>query len=447
MRLLLALCCCGIVYGSFIPFHFSTDPVIVGQRLTQVTTVVYPFQGGQKNFSISDVVSNVLLYLPFGFFLVGAGLRATPGRSWVGPFLASGALAAAFATFIETGQLFTLDRTASLLDVEANTAGTLIGAIAAHVCFRSVEVGLTAWITRVMCTEPALLPLGLLAFFLSVDSFYPFAITLDVSTVCQNVRHIQWGPLESLRDHLWSHLLMDKVIPWALLMALVHRSLARFGPRRPVRWSAWMLTCLFAGALEVGKLFFAGRVPKVGNVLLAALGALVGGTLLPRLFQSTLVRPHPWCALVALAVVFLAYAELTPFDFTLAPAALATKVAHIEWIPLLSFYGTEPRSALDALFDICQKGLRAGFLGFAVVAATGKGGWHATVVGLLLGMVLEGAQVFMLSHLPSVTDILVFGVGSYGGGVASTRYRAGWQREAQGKVCKNPNSSIRGAAC
>jgi VanZ family protein len=373
------------------------------------------------------VVSNVLLYLPFGFFLVGAGLRATPGRSWVGPFLASGALAAAFATFIEIGQIFTLDRIASLLDVEANTAGGLIGAIAAHVCFRSVEVGLTAWVTRAMCTEPALLPLGLLAFFLSVDSFYPFAITLDVATVWQNCKYIQWGPLESLRDHLWSDLLMDKVIPWALLMALVHRSLARFGPRRPIAWSAWMLTCLFAGVLEVGKLFFAGRVPKVDNILLAALGALAGGTLLPRFFRSPLVRPHPWRALAALAVVFVTYAELTPFDFTLAPAALATKAAHIEWIPLLSFYGTEPQNALYALFDIWQKGLRAGFLGFVVVAATGKGGRHATIVGLLLGMLLEGAQVLMLSHIPSVTDVLVFGLGAYGGGVASTRYRAYWQ--------------------
>jgi hypothetical protein len=52
MRVLLALCCLGIVYGSFIPFHLSTDPTIVWQRLMQVRTAVYPFQGGQKNFSI-----------------------------------------------------------------------------------------------------------------------------------------------------------------------------------------------------------------------------------------------------------------------------------------------------------------------------------------------------------------------------------------------------------
>ena len=301
--------------------------------------------------------------------------------------------------------------------------GTLIGAIAAHVCFRSVEVGLAVWVARVMCTEPALFPLGILAFFLSVDSFYPFAITLDVSTVWQNVKHIQWGPLESLRDHLWSDLLMDKVVPWALLMALVHHSLVRLGPRRPVGWSAWRLTCLFASVLEVGKLFFEGRVPKVDNVLLASLGALAGGTLLPWVIRSTLVRTLPWRALVVLAVVFVAYAELTPFNFTLAPAALATKAAQIEWMPLLSFYGADPQNALYALFDLWQKGLRAGFLGFAVAAAAGTGGRYALVVGLLMGTMLEGAQVFMLSHLPSVTDVLVFGVGAYGGGVVYTRYR------------------------
>jgi hypothetical protein len=64
-------------------------------------------------------------------------------------------------------------------------------------------------------------------------------------------------------------------------------------------------------------------------------------------------------------------------------------------------------------------------------------------------MLLEGAQILMLSHLPSVTDVLVFDVGAYGGGVAFTRYRACWPREAPGKACKDPNlkQSIRGAEC
>ena len=268
-------------------------------------------------------------------------------------------------------------------------------------------------------------------FFLSIDSFYPFAITLDVSTVWQNVKHIQWGLLESLRDHLWSDLLMNKVIPFALLMALVCHSLARLGPRRHVGWTASMLTCLFAGVLEVGKLFFEGRVPKVDNVLLAALGALAGGPLLPWISRPTLVRIYPWRALVALAVVFVAYAELTPFDFTLTPAALATKAAQVEWIPLLSFYGADPQNALYALFDLWQKGLRAGFLGFTVAAATGTGGRYAAFAGLLLGTLLESAQVLMLSHLPSVTDVLVFGVGAYGGGLASTRYRTCLRRSQE----------------
>ena len=135
------------------------------------------------------------------------------------------------------------------------------------------------------------------------------------------------------------------------------------------------------------------------------------------------MRTHPWRALVVLAVVFVAYAELTPFNFTLAPAALATKTAQIEWMPLLSFYGADPQNVLYALFDLWQKGLRAGFLGFVVAAAAGTGGRYALVVGLLMGTLLEGAQVLMLSHLPSGTDVLVFGVGAYGGGVVYTRYR------------------------
>ena len=121
---------------------------------------------------------------------------------------------------------------------------------------------------------------------------------------------------------------------------------------------------------------------------------------------------------------------MTLFNLTRAPAALATKAAQIEWMPLLSFYGADPQNALYALFDLWQKGLRAWFLGFAVAAATGTGGRYALVVGLLIGTLLEGAQMLMLSHLPSVTDVIVFGVGAYGGGVVYTRYRT-YRRRSQ----------------
>ncbi len=60
----------------------------------------------------------------------------------------------------------------------------------------------------------------------------------------------------------------------------------------------------------------------------------------------------------------------------------------IEWMPLLSYDKADQQSAR---FDLWQKVLRAGFLGFTVARATSMGGWQAADAGLLLGTLLEGA--------------------------------------------------------
>ena len=80
-RLLLLFYCIFILYGSFIPFNFTAHPRRVGERLSRA--LIIPYQGGAKNFSVPDVASNVLLFIPFGalgvsLLLVGPGAR----RPW-----------------------------------------------------------------------------------------------------------------------------------------------------------------------------------------------------------------------------------------------------------------------------------------------------------------------------------------------------------------------------
>ncbi len=419
MRLVLALLCCFILYGSFIPFLFTVDPRVVRAHLA--TFQLYPFQDGRKNFSIPDVASNVFLFVPFGFLLAGSGLRAAGRGGGARRIVACGTAAAAFATAIEIGQLFTLNRTASLLDVMANAGGGVLGAAVARAVARSLRGHFGEGAAALLRRCPTLFPVGLLALAFVTDRFYPFAITLDVSTVWYNFTHAQWRPFGSLRRRFWADVVMDNGVTAALLAAPLRDAVQRLWPRAPSPAAAWMGTVLFAGGLEGGKLFFAGRVPNIDNVIWAALGALGGVTLIAAALRWKPVRARPDVALLVLALTLLAYAELTPFDFALAPAAIATKARRIEWLPLWSYYGANPQSAL---FDLWNKVLLSGFVGFAA-SRTGARGERRTgaAAGLLAGAVLEAAQVLKVTRHTSVTDVLIFGAGGYLGGVVQTWYR------------------------
>lgn len=67
-----------------------------------------------------DVVANMLLFVPFGVAVAWRGPRARVRQAAVAAFLLSLA--------IETGQVFTHNRAATVTDVLTNTAGAWLGA-------------------------------------------------------------------------------------------------------------------------------------------------------------------------------------------------------------------------------------------------------------------------------------------------------------------------------
>src|SRR3970040_1961523 len=70
LRWLLVLYCLFILYGTFIPFRFSTDAALVYSQWASFFAL--PFANGVSRFSILDVVSNVWLFIPFRFLWVGS---------------------------------------------------------------------------------------------------------------------------------------------------------------------------------------------------------------------------------------------------------------------------------------------------------------------------------------------------------------------------------------
>jgi VanZ family protein len=413
-RILLIVWCCFVLYGSFIPFHFNTDPEFVRARLARVQ--LFPFQAGVKNFSLLDVVSNVLLFIPFGFLLSGSGVW-NARRSWVLRVGTSGLLTLMFTAAIELGQLFSPGRTSSGIDVEAGVGGALIGAVAACL-LRQFEEGVDTGV-RLAQEEPRLVPIALMVLWLCSDAFYPFALTLDVSTVWHNLTHARLIPFRA-GQRVWLDRVVDETVMFAMLSALMSTVLRRRVGGALAAVLAVLAGMAFSGLLEFGKLFFVARTPNVENVILASAGALLGATVVPLAVAWGPIKRRPERALAVVAFALLAYSELTPFSFDLAPSAVARQLGRAEWIPLLSYYGADPQSAL---FDLWKKLLLSGFWGFAFARLRDATPMGAACAGLVAGGLLEMAQVLTATRIPSISDVLNIGLGAWMGGGVYLRSR------------------------
>jgi VanZ family protein len=421
LRWLFLFYCLFILYGSFIPFRFSDDPEFVRSQFVRFFTL--PYHHGVRKFSIPDVLSNILLFIPFGFLWVGGKfcLRASNGL-WSAIF-AGGALGSLCGLTIESGQMFSPGRIASILDALCNGLGSAFGAAAGYLLFRAFRGSFGLILLQLLQRRPSLVLLALLLFAAMADAYYPFDITLDVSSVWHNLKNTRLIPFAGGLRRFWLDLFVEKSLLFAAIGYLALRNLPQGTAR--ARTLAWAACSAIAVLIEGGKLFFAGRAPNVDNVVFSALGALGGVVLVPPLAATALVRQHARQILVILILCIIAYAELSPFDWIRSLEQIPFRIAMIEWLPFSSYYVAEPQAAL---FDLAKKLFLLGPLGFVIAAGNRDGSSRkpqalAAAAGLLIGLLLEAGQIALQSRTPSMTDVLLFGGAAWTGAVVCERYR------------------------
>jgi VanZ family protein len=421
LRWLFLFYCLFILYGSFIPFRFSDDPEFVRSQFVRFFTL--PYHHGVRKFSIPDVLSNILLFIPFGFLWIGGkfSLRASNGL-W-SAILAGGALGFLCGLTIESGQMFSPGRIASILDALCNGLGSAFGAAAGYLLFRAFRGSFGLILMQLLQQRPSLVLLALLLFAAMADAYYPFDITLDVSSVWHNLKNTRLIPFAGGLRRFWLDLFVEKSLLFAAIGYLALRNLPKGTAH--ARTLAWAACSAIAVLIEGGKLFFAGRAPNVDNVVFSALGALGGVVLVPPLAATALVRQHARQILVILILCIIAYAELSPFDWIRSLEQIPFRIAMIEWLPFSSYYVAEPQAAL---FDLAKKLFLLGPLGFVIAAGNRDGSSRkpqvlAAAAGLLIGLLLEAGQIALQSRTPSMTDVLLFGGAAWTGAVVCERYR------------------------
>jgi VanZ family protein len=397
-----------IVYGTMIPFRFVTDRDIVLAHLARVTLnpLISPDTGGR--LSTPDVVSNVVLFVPFGCFGVWAWPRA---RSVLARVIVLTVLAALLSVTVETMQLFTLDRTSSIADVVANTAGAFGGAVLGTLLRTSVETSLAAMNANGLATAPTLYPLLIATLLLCAAVLEPFDVTLDVGSVVAKAKtllHDPWqgGPLTDEGLSILQHgLFACTLVVWF--------EEVRF--ETPVVLAALVATVASIG-LELSQLFIGARMPGGRDAIVGVIGSLCG--IAVSFALPAVNRRWLWCAGVfLLTTIGVALQQLSPFSF-------GAQSHPFQWVPFLNYYDFTTSETVSHSAELLMSYFP---LGFAIALTIRRRQFRLPAVilaGLLIAAPIEYLQGFIGSRYPDVTDIGLSVVGAWLGSWAATE---GWR--------------------
>ena len=324
----LALAWAGlVVYASLHPF--------AGWRDTGVSPMAFLEGGWPRYWTVFDLVANVAVYLPLGFFLTLA-LSSLPWR-FSAPILAV-LLTGGVSFGLETAQTWLPSRVPSNLDLVCNTLGGLFGALwAQHVGPRvfarlaalehrliapipHAELGLTLlglWLFVPLSPETLLFGAGDLRQIFGLTGALPFAaesfVMIEATITAFNVVAVGLIVRMLCARLLFAYL----IVPLFLLLSLVVATLAAAVLVSPADALAWLtpgarLGLIFGGAILAVTI----ALPATPRLIITAL-TLMAGTVL-----VNMAPPNPYSD-AALAVWrqghFLNFNGLTRLVATLWP--------------------------------------------------------------------------------------------------------------------------------
>jgi VanZ family protein len=287
----------AIAYASLQPFGPWIAPV--------PGTPFWPFAAWPPRWTRFDLIANIVAYVPLGTFVALIPRRAVP-LARIGCAVAAGA-AMSFA--METMQWFLPARDANLIDLAANTAGSLAGGLVAAAVARSERANRALTSVRRRFFLPGALGdtgIALLALWLIAQSnpgIALFAITYDPAAtplaaaghdLAATLIEAAESALQLLGVGLFVAVLVRErrhvggAVLALIVAALALKGAAALAIAKPAVWEGWLRpgvsTGVAGGAL---LLLFAVALPRPAMIALCAV-ALLSSVGVP-LFATDLV--------------------------------------------------------------------------------------------------------------------------------------------------------------
>jgi len=412
-----------IFYGASLPFH--VDWRHASRKWQQL--IAGPL--GADDLLLPDILSNVLLFVPFGV-LLGAYWRESRSsslavvRQVVYTFLAG----AGFSVLFELWQLFLPSRTTSALDVMANSLGALSGAVLAVALSAAVEVIGETRAQSLLARYPLTLFLFMVLLVQCIGRLLPLDLSIDIGDLKDNLKRANLQPFGSLTllGRATAPFSPSQFLERLWLFALVGWL---FGTCAHWEWKArafralglWLAMISFLIAVELLQLIVRSRTFDVNGTLSCLAGFVLGSWAFRAWLLFKQRRGRASAALAqALRFLFVPYlvllvlAELSPFDLSFAPATIAARWKAVEFLPFTAYYSNTSLWSLQDLLETVILAVPAGL--WVAWRLQDQPVWRvaarALTGGLAMGAILEASQLLTQSRFPGITDVISFGIGS-----------------------------------
>jgi VanZ family protein len=281
-----------ILYGSLFPFVFQERSFPGGAFFYLLSTWrVWDGRG--------DLLANILLYMPFGFFAVNAIRPRSHAVSRFFLALIGGVL---LSGGVEMAQFNDAGRVTSMGDVYANAIGAAVGALVGVLLDRSWR---WPFVGELAATPAETL---LLTMFFAYRLF-PYVPVIDLHKYWHAVRPMLLTPSMPPEEFF------RYLVTWLFIAALVD---ALYGWRRFL-----FLFPLLCGLEFAGKVIIIGAELKLNDLLSAAVAWVIWIVLLR-------LRSGKFVLLASVFAAMIAIDRLQPFRFEAAPHAFG-------WVPFGSF--------------------------------------------------------------------------------------------------------------
>jgi VanZ family protein len=391
-------------YGSLVPFEFK-------ERTWDdaVDNFAWVWQNRVWPQSRSDALANLMLGIPLGFGILGALRLDKPGGvKTVAVGLLVIPCCLAFASAVEFSQLWCNHRTSAASDALAQMLGAAVG-VALWLGFGEaiVRFARNLWDSPNLGGRHGRALLVYVAFLGAVQTL-PWDITASPGKWAR--RDVTWQPFEELSNPTKYRVPpLDKSRVWVEQIALF-APVGLIAAGLPGSFSRWGGIGIVAVAgyglgmvMELAQWPVATRTPSVTDILIDGTAVTLGWVVGRAIRGGWLPIVVPLLGWLALLAIY----HWWPLDFD--PSAVRDRLADFSLVPFLSL---ESKHRMMWLEEVTVKMLIVAPVG---AAAANRGATISVLLSLMVGLTFECGQLALPRHFPSLTDVVLAGLGGFAG--------------------------------
>ena len=363
------------LYGTLFPFQFDFSVGSLSRAWSVAGLVPYWNVQHWRIHNLPDMMSNIVLTIPLGFF---GFLRQgrTGGLQRIGRLFLLGFLLGLLSEIV---QLSIVSRISDITDALNNGVGSALGAFLAFL-FGTKLLDLLSGklLDRKQTCFIVLVAILIISMLLPMDP------GMDMAQIESKLKQLRQNPWETGRppEDEWI-----QMVEFALAGALA----SSIGRRRPI-----IFMFLLPFILEPIQVLAQFRSPSVRDLMMNIAG--VGSSVMAARVFPKVISPLAGFLLLNSALIAQG---LSPYQFVGWNAR-----SHFQWIPFGEYYYQSMGTVLsDAM---------SGFMSYLLLAAL----WPrraAVLWAILLAGGIEAAQILIPARYPGLTDIIIAAVGAYTG--------------------------------